>query len=156
MTVEQLSTSNISSTCPTGVNYISKYAGDLREKSHEVWTRNSNRSRCTAKKMTGGGHKAPPPPPPPRGIRVKPDSHPFFAGRSKLLAPAISQVISSVHLVFQKWASIAIVELTSQRRDEPVRGWQITQVFLPGAKPLFFSPGTGLIFNLKIYKTWDI
>ena len=64
MTVEQLSTSNISSTCPTGVNYISKYAGDLREKSHEVWTRNSNRSRCTAKKMTGG------PPPPPNGIRV--------------------------------------------------------------------------------------
>ena len=36
VTVEQLSTSNISSTCPTGVNYISKYAGDLREKSHEV------------------------------------------------------------------------------------------------------------------------
>ena len=31
-TVEQLSTSKISSTCPTGVNYISKYAGDLREK----------------------------------------------------------------------------------------------------------------------------
>ena len=63
MTVEQLSTSKISSTCPTGVNYISKYAGDLREKSHEVWTRNSNRSRCTAKKMTGGGAiKAPPPP----------------------------------------------------------------------------------------------
>ena len=61
MTVEQLSTSNISSTCPTGVNYISKYARDLREKSHEVWTRNSNRSRCTAKKMTGGGHKGPPP-----------------------------------------------------------------------------------------------
>ena len=36
VTVEQLSTSKISSTCPTGVNYISKYAGDLREKSHEV------------------------------------------------------------------------------------------------------------------------
>ena len=34
------------------------------KKSHEVWTRNSNRSRCTAKKMTGGGHKGPPPPPP--------------------------------------------------------------------------------------------
>ena len=34
--VEQLSISKISSTCPTGVNYISKYAGDLREKSHEV------------------------------------------------------------------------------------------------------------------------
>ena len=72
MTVEQLSTSNISSTCPTGVNYISKYAGDLRKKSHEVWTRNSNRSRCTAKKMTGGAIKAPPmglgltDPPPPR------------------------------------------------------------------------------------------
>ena len=61
VTVEQLSTSNISSTCPTGVNYISKYAGDLREKSHEVWTRNSNRSRCTAKKMTGGGPLWPPP-----------------------------------------------------------------------------------------------
>ena len=53
--VEQLSTSKISSTCPTGVNYISKYAGDLREKSHEVWTWNFNRSRCTAKKTTGGG-----------------------------------------------------------------------------------------------------
>ena len=66
VTVEQLSTSNISSTCPTGVNYISKYAGDLREKSHEVWTRNSNRSRWTAKKMTGGAIKAPPP----NGIRV--------------------------------------------------------------------------------------
>ena len=62
MTVEQLSTSKISSTCPTGVNYISKYAGDLREKSHEVWTRNSNRSRCTAKKTTGGGLNQPPPP----------------------------------------------------------------------------------------------
>ena len=68
MTVEQLSTSKISSTCPTGVNYISKYAGDLREKSHEVWTWNSNRSRCTAKKTTGGGQNAPPPP---NGIRVK-------------------------------------------------------------------------------------
>ena len=30
--IEQLSTSKISSTCPTGVNYISKYAGDLRKK----------------------------------------------------------------------------------------------------------------------------
>ena len=66
VTVEQLSTSKISSTCPTGVNYISKYAGDLREKNHEVWTWNSNWSRCTAKKTTGGGgaEKAPPPPPP--------------------------------------------------------------------------------------------
>ena len=63
MTVEQLSTSKISSTCPTGVNYISKYAGDLREKSHEVWTWNSNRSRCTVKKTTGGGGA--------NGIRVK-------------------------------------------------------------------------------------
>ena len=48
--------------------WISKYAGDLREKSHEVWTWNSNRSRCTSKKMTGGGWKSPPPP---NGIRVK-------------------------------------------------------------------------------------
>ena len=70
MTVEQLSTSKISSTCPTGVNYISKYAGDLREKSHEVWTWNSNRSRCMAKKMTGGAIKAPPPPPMGLGLRM--------------------------------------------------------------------------------------
>ena len=66
VTVERLLTSKISSTCPTGVNYISKYAGDLREKCHEVSTRNSNWSRCTAKKMTGGGQKGPP-----NGIRVK-------------------------------------------------------------------------------------
>ena len=32
VTVEQLSTSKISSTCPTGVNYISKYAGDFERK----------------------------------------------------------------------------------------------------------------------------
>ena len=70
MTVEQLSTSKISSTCPTGVNYISKYAEDLREKSHEVWTWNSNRSRCTAKKKRQGAKMPPPPPPPPHGIRV--------------------------------------------------------------------------------------
>ena len=68
MTVEQLSTSKISSTCPIGVNYILKYAGDLREKSHEVWTRNSNRSRCTRKNYRGA-IKAPPP----NGIRVKID-----------------------------------------------------------------------------------
>ena len=40
-----------------GVNCISKYAGDWREKSHEVWTWNSNRSRCTVKKNDRGGHK---------------------------------------------------------------------------------------------------
>ena len=67
VTVKRLLTSKISSTCPTGVNYISKYAGNLREKSHEVSTWNSNRSRCTAKKNDRGGPKRPPP----HGIRVK-------------------------------------------------------------------------------------
>ena len=87
MTVEQLSTSNISSTCPTGVNYISKYAGDLRGKSHEVWTRNSNRSRCTAKKMTGGGgHKGPP-----NGIRVKSDN--------SILKSEMMKLNNNVHLI---------------------------------------------------------
>ena len=65
VTVEPLSTTNISSTYPPGSNYMSKCAGDLREKTHEVWTRNSNRSRRMTKKPTGG-HNAPP-----HGIRVK-------------------------------------------------------------------------------------
>ena len=36
VTVEPLSTTNISSTYPPGSNYMSKCAGDLREKTHEV------------------------------------------------------------------------------------------------------------------------
>ena len=53
--VEQLSTSKISSTCPTGVNYISKYAGDLREKSHEFEREIPIGLDARQKKTTGGG-----------------------------------------------------------------------------------------------------
>ena len=56
MTVEQLSTSKISSRCPTGVNYISKYAGDLRKKvmkfEREIPI---GLDQCTAKKRQRGG-----------------------------------------------------------------------------------------------------
>ena len=61
VTFEQLSTAKISFTYRTEVNYISKHAGDLREKSHEVSARNSNWSRRTSKKLTGGGQNGPPP-----------------------------------------------------------------------------------------------
>ena len=35
VTVKRLLTYKISSTCLTGLSYISKYAGNFREKSHE-------------------------------------------------------------------------------------------------------------------------
>ena len=66
VTFEQLSTAKISFTYRTEVNYISKHAGDLREKSHEVSARNSNWSRRTSKKLTGG-----PKWPPPMGLGLK-------------------------------------------------------------------------------------
>ena len=70
MTVEQLSTSKISSTCPTGVNYISKYAGDLRETVIKFEREIPIGLDARRKNDRGAGAKMPPPPPP-MGLGLK-------------------------------------------------------------------------------------
>ena len=70
VTVEQLSTSKISSTCPTGVNYYIKICGRLERKKVMKFEREIPIGLDARRKKTTGGAKMAPPPP--NGIRVKP------------------------------------------------------------------------------------
>ena len=69
--VEQLSTSKINSTCPTGVNYISKYAETWEKKVMKFEREIPIGLMHGEKKRQGGGHKARPP----NGIRVNPNHY---------------------------------------------------------------------------------